>query len=497
MKKLLSIILSITLVVGLAVGVNSIKTSADITINSTPTAGSEVSLLSGRVGNFCANYAPGAVDTYYKKYGNDFYPTPMRVDWDSVSGATSYKVEVGTSADLSDATTYNVSTNQIDVEDLYAGKDYDYRVSTEVSGQNYSTGIISIKTVNYPRTVRISGIQNTRDFGGSYTVDGWHRVKQGVIYRGARLDEISDTAKNKMLNTYGIKTDFDLREKEKAPTSSPLGDSVKFINISSPQYLDKPDYTKSGVGYGISNPDNFETLKNEFLVFADASNYPMYLHCNIGRDRTGTVCSLLGGLIGMSESDIYRDYELSFFDNWCNGNLGSATPSEWEVKRIGIMLDYIKDYYQGATLQEKITAYMKQSLGITDDQISAIKNNLLDVTGTPPTSEVKPTIKPKTTTKAVVKKPGKAKILKAKYKKKRKIYIKLKKITGAKGYHIRYSDSKKFDGYWDKYTKKKTITLKKLERHTKYYIKARAYKKANGKKLYGKWSKVKKVKVKK
>ena len=106
----------------------------------------------------------------------------------------------------------------------------------------------------------------------------------------------------------------------------------------------------------------------------------------------------------------------------------------------------------------------------------------------------KPTVKP--TTKKV-KKPGKAKIKKAKYKKKRKIKIKLKKIKGAKGYQIRYSDSKKFDGYWEKFTNKTKVTLKKLDKNTKYYIKARAYKLVNGATLFGKWSKKKKVKVKK
>ena len=110
---------------------------------------------------------------------------------------------------------------------------------------------------------------------------------------------------------------------------------------------------------------------------------------------------------------------------------------------------------------------------------------------------VKPTVKPTTKKSVKVKKPAKAKIKKAKYKKKRKISIKLKKVKGAKGYQIRYSDAKNFDGYWQKNTKKTKITLKKLDKNTKYYIKVRAYKIVNGGKLYGKWSKKKKVKVKK
>ena len=35
----------------------------------------------------------------------------------------------------------------------------------------------------------------------------------------------------------------------------------------------------------------------------DAS-YPIYMHCTYGMDRTGTMCYLLGALLGMSEEDI-------------------------------------------------------------------------------------------------------------------------------------------------------------------------------------------------
>ena len=114
-----------------------------------------------------------------------------------------------------------------------------------------------------------------------------------------------------------------------------------------------------------------------------------------------------------------------------------------------------------------------------------------------PAPTAKPTVKPTPKPTKKVKKPAKVKIKKAKYKKKRKITIRLKKVAGAKGYQIRYSDEKNFDGYWQKNTKKTKITLKKLDKNTKYYIKARAYKLVNGAKLYGKWSKKKKVKVKK
>ena len=74
-------------------------------------------------------------------------------------------------------------------------------------------------------------------------------------------------------------------------------------------------------------------------------------------------------------------------------------------------------------------------------------------------------------------------------------------VKDANGYQISYSTSKKFT---NKTTKTKLIkkakttktTLKKLKSGKKYFIKIRAYKNANGKKLYGAYSKVMSVKVK-
>ena len=96
-----------------------------------------------------------------------------------------------------------------------------------------------------------------------------------------------------------------------------------------------------------------------------------------------------------------------------------------------------------------------------------------------------------------VKKPAKAKIKSAKNVKGKKIKVTLKKISGAKGYQIRWCENRKFDGYDSKTITKLKYTIKGLEKRTNCYIKVRAYKKDGSKKLYGKWSSIKKVKVKK
>lgn len=78
-----------------------------------------------------------------------------------------------------------------------------------------------------------------------------------------------------------------------------------------------------------------------------------------------------------------------------------------------------------------------------------------------------------------------------------KIVVKWKKSTAAKGYQLQYSTSKKFKSKKTKTTNKTSLTIKKLKKKKTYYIRVRAYKTVNGKKSYGKWSSVKKIKIKK
>ena len=58
--------------------------------------------------------------------------------------------------------------------------------------------------------------------------------------------------------------------------------------------------------------------------------------------------------------------------------------------------------------------------------------------------------------------------------------------------------SKKFKKNVKTYnTSKTTYTIKKLRKGVTYYVKVRTYKKINSVNVYGKWSAIKKVKIKK
>ena len=89
-------------------------------------------------------------------------------------------------------------------------------------------------------------------------------------------------------------------------------------------------------------------------------------HCNKGADRTGTFAFLLEGLLGVSESDLAKDYELTSFvysgryrnlesDNHKNGYKG--------------MIWYVNKYFNGETFHEKIEQ-MALGMGISQNDIN-------------------------------------------------------------------------------------------------------------------------------
>ena len=68
-----------------------------------------------------------------------------------------------------------------------------------------------------------------------------------------------------------------------------------------------------------------------------------------------------------------------------------------------------------------------------------------------------------------------------------KVRIKSQKKAAVSGYQIAYK--------YGKSGKYKKVTTTKLTKKKYYYVKVRAYKKIDGKKYYGTYSKIKKIKV--
>lgn len=166
-----------------------------------------------------------------------------------------------------------------------------------------------------PRWIAIEGrTRNIRDLGGWKTPDG-RRVRQGRAFRGQGLNDNSSTGEHKgrnrlmvedvdfFRNTLKIKTDLDLRSSRETADlkQSPLGEGVQFIRRSSPAYRE------------IFRPQGMKVMAENFRVFCDEKNYPIYFHCIGGADRTGSLAYVLNGILGVPRHELEVDWESTFY----------------------------------------------------------------------------------------------------------------------------------------------------------------------------------------
>ena len=242
----------------------------------------------------------------------DHQNLPLR--W-APDGSPTYTLYISENSDFSNAYTTPVAGKYDSGElvlnkgatFLYPGKTYYWKVlGTHEESLVRGGGKIRIK--NEPvRWIKLDGVSNARDMGGWKTESG-KTVNYGKIYRGAMLDKITSTGIDQ-LKYLGIKTDLDIRSTQswdKHGAVAGTGLNYHFVDTSA-HY----DYV-----LGSDQKPTAEIKKNYpeiFRILADESNYPIYMHCNYGNDRTGSMAFILNGLLGVNYEDLTRDYEITSY----------------------------------------------------------------------------------------------------------------------------------------------------------------------------------------
>ncbi len=285
-------------------------------------------------------------------------PLPVTLSWTALGTETlTYTVTLATDASFTkNVRTVSASETSVDVYNLLTGTTYYWKVkAVTADGFSYESSASTFETANTVRWIYVDGVRNVRDIGG------WNGLNQGLVYRGSELNlvgshglQITDAGVNMMANVLGIKTDLDFRAADQNGaygTSSPLGSSVTWKNCAIGNFL------------SAFNSSYAETMR----TFIDYDNYPIYMHCWGGADRTGTVGFMLSGLCGASEEDLAIDLELTSFAifgyryRYDNGAYLYAST----VARLKT--------YSGTTLQEKFETAFKEAYGFTEAQISNIQ----------------------------------------------------------------------------------------------------------------------------
>ena len=189
---------------------------------------------------------------------------------------------------------------------------------------------------------------------------GWLVKKLWVRSSGLKVgsSRVSESERRRWVERYGVKTELDLRTESETlgMTGSPLGPEVEWIRISSPAYQN------------MTNATGRAAMKDIFKVIFDESKYPLVFHCIGGRDRTGTVSFLMNGLLGVSEEDLYYDWEGTGF---------CQTGTDFQHRNCITPLVRSLNNYPGETLNDRIVAYIK-SLGFTDEDIERFRERMLE-----------------------------------------------------------------------------------------------------------------------
>ncbi len=296
----------------------------------------------------------------------DLYaPVGLTLEWECAEKAQSYTVALARSQDMAGAAVYETDTETVQVNDLFVASDYYWKVTAQTAEGEIASEVFHFTTAQTPRTVYVEGASNTRDVGG-YAAAGGKRVKQGMLYRGAKLEDITAGGREKLLQDLGVATDLDLRGED---GKSVLGADAGYVHISSPSYITPNDASGSGIDVAA----NRAAVGNIFKVLAKEESYPVYMHCAIGRDRTGTIAMLLLTLLGVDGRDIYMDYELSLFSSaGCSDNTTA-------LKLLSTYFDptysYICDY-AGGTPAENCERFLLDC-GVTEAEIASIRSLLL------------------------------------------------------------------------------------------------------------------------
>lgn len=218
----------------------------------------------------------------------------------------------------------------------------------------------TLKPLDFLRYIQ-ANTWNVRDLGG-WACDGG-TVKYGLLFRGG---EPSSADYNVLVKELGIKYDLNLRGSSEAPwTKSPLGDDVFFVKAEAYNW------------YSLTNTEAWRI--NLRCVFdAVTHGQPVYFHCAAGADRTGTLACVLEGLLGMSQSDIDKDYELTTFYSGSDtdANARRRNESEWTGLISAI------NAKSGSTFRDKCVTFAAE-LGFTAAEINAYRKAMID--GTPET----------------------------------------------------------------------------------------------------------------
>ena len=239
-------------------------------------------------------------------------------------------------------------------------------VKTPFANSSKAGTLKPLDALRWIRTSARATAWNVRDLGG-WACDGG-TVKYGLLIRGGKLSAADRAV---LVGELGVQHEIDLRGKEgrdpsdgDVVTESPLGGDVWFT------IADKAAW------YTLTPVATWQTYLR-CVIDAVTHREPVYFHCTSGADRTGTLACVLEGLLGMSQSDIDKDYELTCFYSGTGTDANARRRNESDWKGLLNAINAVS----GKTFRDKCVRFAVGTCGMTMADINAFRAAMID--GTP------------------------------------------------------------------------------------------------------------------
>ena len=342
--------------------------------NSIPTRDYQADLENEAVSQYMRDviYKPhdeSLIDNYRKdmQYRGD-WPNPVVIDIPQ-STVNNFIIVCCDDKTLQDSLSFNISTtdNTVELFNFIPNRIYRYQIkdgnNVLQQGKIYTSGKLrQIKVCNT--------VANIRDLGGWKTADNM-QLQYGKIFRGTELNGIHITTDEDidMLRGLGIEAELDLRADYNEGHSISAFDFNRYFSEDG-EIITYYYSSDSGQLPSHMTDDTYLTkwrLEFKFIMKNLRKGRSIYEHCVYGKDRTGFLSFLLEGLLGVSYSDLVKDYELSFFVHKTKSTKDS----------IDKVFDYIETM-DGATLRDKFNNFFVEKLRIKQSDIDDFSNLMLE-----------------------------------------------------------------------------------------------------------------------
>lgn len=241
-------------------------------------------------------------------------------------------------------------------------------------------------------------------------------------------------------------------------------------------------YASSIASYKAQYQANFNDAVNVVSKYKKAKGYYSDDKYTTSENADSTAYAMMAYSVAGEFDKAYEAYQL--LKNFESKNNGVFMAADWKTGILG---------------ENKLaTADALRALSYFD---KACDQKIKDLSNSDSTKPTEP--KPAPTTKPETAKPQSTTPAKTKVQKisagKKSITAQWKKVAGVSAYQVQIATNKKFSKNKKtfKVSKKSTkVKIKKLKAKKVYYVRVRSYKIKNGKKVYSKWSTVRKVKTK-